>query len=44
MGAYVKKLTSSDGGLYFGRIEQQLLGRGSHSDLLSSPVQPYGKY
>lgn len=29
--------TSSDGGLHFRRVEEELLGRGSHGDLLPSP-------
>lgn len=32
-------MTSSDGGLHLWRVEEQLLRGGSHSDLLSSPVQ-----
>lgn len=33
----VEERTSSDSGLYFRRVEQQLLGGGRHGDLLSGP-------
>ncbi|TNN63975.1 hypothetical protein EYF80_025817 [Liparis tanakae] len=35
--------TESDSGLHLRRVEEQFLGGGRHCDLLSSPVQSYGR-